>query len=122
MSNFSEVSKKYVCSVLKSLTFCRSDHISWDSLERVSLIRLLNGLQDAFVYSEADGDWEQSQADVGEDAHDAAERQGEEEQQGGAEHHGRALHIAPVEEIHDCRRRKRMVSVNHPQRRDWAGF
>jgi len=73
----------------------------------VPVIRLLDGLQDAFVYPEADGDREQSEADVGADAHDAAHRQGEEEQQGGAEHHTGGLHITPVEEIHHCRAKKR---------------
>lgn len=70
------------------------------SLEWVSLIRLLDGLQDALVYPEADGDGEQSQADVGADAHDAAHGQREQQQQGGAEHHTCALHITPVEELH----------------------
>ena len=82
----------------------------------MSVIRLLDGLQDAFVYPEADGDGEQSEADVGADAHDAAGRQREEEQQRGAEHHACRLHIAPVEEIHHCRR-KRAVSVKHPERK-----
>lgn len=72
----------------------------------MSLIWLLDGLQDAFVYPEADSDWEQSQADVRADAHDAAHRQGKEQQEGSAEHHACGLHIAPVEEIHHCRRRK----------------
>lgn len=89
------------------------------SLERVSLVGLLDGLQDAFVYPEADGDWEQSQADVGADAHDAARHQGEEEQQGGAEHHARGLHITPVQEIHHCRRERRKTR-GYPERSDWA--
>lgn len=81
-------------------------------LEWVPLIGLLDGLQDAFVYPEADGDGEQSQADVGGDAHDAAHHQGEEQQQRGAEHHARGLHITPVEEIHHCRRKRRRMRRN----------
>lgn len=87
--------------------WCVYDGEGWNSLEWVSLIWLLDGLQDAFVYPEADGDWEQSQADVRGDAHDAAHRQGKEQQEGGAEHHACGLHIAPVEEIHHCRRRRK---------------
>lgn len=96
-----------------------------DSLEWVSLIWLLDGLQDAFVYPEADGYWEQSQADVGAHADDAAHHQGEEEQQGGAEHNACGLHITPVEEIHHCRRKRRrrlQFSASHPQRSNWAAW
>lgn len=66
----------------------------------MSLIGLLDGLQDPLVYPEADGDGEQRQADVGEDADDAADGQGEQQQQGGAEHHARRLHVAPVQQLH----------------------
>lgn len=74
-----------------------------DSLERVPFIRLLDGLQDAFVYPEADGDGQQGQADVRDDAHDAARHQGQQQQEGGAKHHARCLHITPVHKIHHCR-------------------
>lgn len=77
-----------------------------DSLEWVSFIWLLDGLQDAFVYPEADGDWQQSQADVGAHADDAAHHQGEEQQQGGAKHNACGLHITPVE-IYHCRMKRR---------------
>lgn len=85
----------------------------WYSLEWVSLIRLLDGLQDSLVYPEADGDGQQGQADVGAHAHDAAHGQGEKQQQGGAKHHTCVLHIAPVQEIHHCRRTNRTQS-RHP--------
>lgn len=74
-----------------------------DSLERVPFIRLLDGLQDAFVYPEADGDGQQGQADVRDDAHDAARHQGQQQQEGGAKHHARCLHITPVHKIHHCK-------------------
>lgn len=70
------------------------------SLEWVSLVRLLDGLQDPFVDPEADGDGQQGQADVGDHAHNAARHQGEEQQQRGAEHHACGLHITPVHEVH----------------------
>lgn len=76
----------------------------------MTLIRLLDGLQDAFVYPEADGDREQSQADVGADADDAAHRQGEEQQEGGAEHHARGLDVAPVQKVHHCRKSTKPAS------------
>lgn len=69
----------------------------------MSLIGLLNGLQDALIYPKADGDRQQGQADIRAHTDDAAHGEGEEQQQGGAEHHPCGLHIAPVEEIHHCR-------------------
>lgn len=70
------------------------------SLEGVSLVGLLDGLQDALVYPEADGDRQQRQADVGAHADDAARHQREEQQQGGTKHHAGGLHIAPVQQVH----------------------
>lgn len=90
----------------------------------MALVRLLDGLQDAFVYPEADGDGEQRQADVGEHAHDAARHQGEEQQQGGAEHHARGLHIPPVEEVQHCRRNGDSQQVEPLERlaESWNAF
>lgn len=84
-------------------------YLSWSggSLERVSFIRLLDGLQDALVYPEADGDGQQGQANVRDDAHDAARHQRQQEQEGGAKHHTCSLDIAPVHKIHHCPRRER---------------
>lgn len=66
----------------------------------MSLIGLLDGLQDAPVYPEADGDGEQRQADVGADADDAADAERQQQQQRRAEHHARRLHVAPVHQLH----------------------
>ena len=63
-------------------------------------IGLLDGLQDALVYPEGDGDREEGQAHVGTHADDAAHRQGQQQQEAGAKHHARGLDITPVQELH----------------------
>lgn len=99
----------------KHLSDVCGSHFWFDSLERVPFIRLLDGLQDAFVYPEADGDRQQGQADVRDDAHDAARHQGQEQQEGGAKHHACCLHISPVHKIHHCKRRKRRGLCQSPR-------
>ena len=69
-------------------------------LEWMPFIRLLNGLQDALVYPEGDGDREEGQAHVGTHADDAAHRQGQQQEEAGAKHHARGFDITPVQEPH----------------------
>lgn len=49
------------------------------SLEWVPFIRFLDGLQDALVYPECDGDGEEGQGHVGENTDDAADAERQQE-------------------------------------------
>ena len=70
-------------------------------LEGVSVVGLLHGLDDSLVDAEGDGDTEQGKEQVGDNADDAERRQGQERQQGQAEHHARLLGVSPVHQVLD---------------------
>lgn len=55
-------------------------------LEGVSFAGLLHGLDDRFVYTEGDGDAEQCQEQVGDDADHAERCQRQQQEQGNAKH------------------------------------
>lgn len=72
----------------------------------MSFVGLLDGLQDALVYPEADGYGEEGEAHVGADADDAAHSQGQEQKEAGAKNHACGLDITPVQELDHCTERK----------------
>lgn len=69
-------------------------------LEWVPFIRFLDGLQDALVYPECDGDGEEGQGHVGENTDDAAYAERQQEQETGSKHNPCVLHITPVQKVH----------------------
>lgn len=72
-------------------------------LEGVPIAGLLHGLDDRLVDAEGDGDTEQGQQQVGDDADDAEGCQWQQQQHGQAEHQARLLGVSPVYQILHCR-------------------
>lgn len=85
----------------------QSSTVGNHSLEGMSLIGLLHGLQHRLVHPEADGGREGGQGQVGSHADHTELGQGEEEQEHAAEHGPRLLHIPPVEQVDRCGGRRR---------------
>lgn len=72
-------------------------------LEGVPIAGLLHGLDNRLVDAEGDGDTEQGQQQVGDDADNAEGCQRQQQQHGQAEHQARLLGVSPVYQILHCR-------------------
>lgn len=74
-----------------------------DSLERMSIAGLLNGLDHWLVDAESDGDTEQSEEQVGDHADDAEGCQRQQQQQRHAKDDARLFGVSPVDQILHCK-------------------
>lgn len=72
------------------------------SLEGVPVAGLLHGLDHGLVDAEGDGDAEEGEQQVGDDADDAERRQREQHQHGQAERQAGLLGVPPVDQILHC--------------------
>lgn len=72
----------------------------------MSFFGFLYGLDDGLVDPEADGDGQERQDEVRDDADDAEGGQREQQDQGGAEDDARLLHVPPEDQVAHYRRKE----------------
>ena len=73
-----------------------------DSLERASLIALLYSGKHSLVDTEANGDGERGQEEVGDHADEGEETERDQHEEHRAEHHAGLLDVPPVDQVHSC--------------------
>lgn len=81
-------------------------------LKGVSVAGLLHGVDDGLVDTEGDGDAEQCQEQVGDDADHAECCQRQQQQQGNAKHHTCLFRVPPVHQVIHCKTENACVWVH----------